>query len=97
MRINAYLVGLNTIHFYIILKQVAYKDGEVIGLKMQFEYHTFLHHSQTDRGFVDFADRLNTIHFYIILKHNYNTTHSIFCLNTIHFYIILKRRRGGTR
>ena len=35
--------SLSTIHFYIILKQVAVWDSG----RPWFEYHTFLHHSQT--------------------------------------------------
>mgnify|MGYP006882871999 CR=1 FL=1 len=34
----------------------------------QFEYHTFLHHSQTAPFVVDYNICLSTIHFYIILK-----------------------------
>ena len=37
---------MSTIHFYIILKRrVADHRGQSV-----FEYHTFLHHSQTDKG-----------------------------------------------
>ena len=34
----------------------------------QFEYHTFLHHSQTDPMTAALGKSLSTIHFYIILK-----------------------------
>ena len=34
----------------------------------QFEYHTFLHHSQTVVLIVGELNSLSTIHFYIILK-----------------------------
>ena len=34
----------------------------------QFEYHTFLHHSQTFADIERVMNRLSTIHFYIILK-----------------------------
>ena len=56
----------------------------------QFEYHTFLHHSQTylcgDGG----GRSLSTIHFYIILKPISIYSHRGGGLSTIHFYIILK-------
>ena len=56
----------------------------------QFEYHTFLHHSQTylcgDGG----GRSLSTIHFYIILKLYTTSVTPCPCLSTIHFYIILK-------
>ena len=56
----------------------------------QFEYHTFLHHSQTylcgDGG----GRSLSTIHFYIILKQPSVSPASETSLSTIHFYIILK-------
>ena len=57
----------------------------------QFEYHTFLHHSQTylcgDGG----GRSLSTIHFYIILKHSAGWIRGCLGLSTIHFYIILKQ------
>ena len=57
----------------------------------QFEYHTFLHHSQTylcgDGG----GRSLSTIHFYIILKPGSDPRVSGWRLSTIHFYIILKQ------
>ena len=57
----------------------------------QFEYYTFLHHSQTQFQQAVLSERLNTIRFYIILKpKGYNKLVSD-CLNTIRFYIILKR------
>ncbi len=56
-----------------------------------FEYHTFLHHSQTGGLTVDMRNSLSTIHFYIILKHCVGVTFSNNSLSTIHFYIILKR------
>ena len=56
----------------------------------QFEYHTFLHHSQTylcgDGG----GRSLSTIHFYIILKQFSPSHWRGLRLSTIHFYIILK-------
>ena len=33
-----------------------------------FEYHTFLHHSQTNKALIQLSMCLSTIHFYIILK-----------------------------
>ena len=56
-----------------------------------FEYHTFLHHSQTDIPVQADEDGLSTIHFYIILKRETVNMHRASCLSTIHFYIILKR------
>ena len=58
----------------------------------QFEYHTFLHHSQTRGKFCTRCTSLSTIHFYIILKHMVITVHDELSLSTIHFYIILKRQ-----
>ena len=55
-----------------------------------FEYHTFLHHSQTYMHWWKFRASLNTIHFYIILKQRIGVEKELYCLNTIHFYIILK-------
>ena len=37
----------------------------------QFEYHTFLHHSQTKNALSGGGECLSTIHFYIILKHEF--------------------------
>ena len=61
------------------------------------EYHTFLHHSQTQVRLAKGFTRLSTIHFYIILKHRPIATQLIVCLSTIHFYIILKRKAPRTR
>ena len=55
-----------------------------------FEYHTFLHHSQTRILDDSLQNSLNTIHFYIILKRQCWTHFLLLRLNTIHFYIILK-------
>ena len=57
-----------------------------------FEYHTFLHHSQTWKSERYTLPCLSTIHFYIILKHEMTAEPPIECLSTIHFYIILKPR-----
>ena len=55
-----------------------------------FEYHTFLHHSQTLIGQLREEDSLSTIHFYIILKPAAMVAGAAGSLSTIHFYIILK-------
>ena len=57
----------------------------------QFEYHTFLHHSQTRRRIKGIVICLSTIHFYIILKLMKLSFQLPQRLSTIHFYIILKR------
>ena len=81
-------ISLNTIHFYIILKPVC-----IYLLKnRKFEYHTFLHHSQTVAWCNPSLCSLNTIHFYIILKRSGGQAVRGRGLNTIHFYIILKRQ-----
>ena len=55
-----------------------------------FEYHTFLHHSQTAMpGHYD-SVCLSTIRFYIILKPCGSSQCCNSCLSTIRFYIILK-------
>ena len=79
--------SLSTIHFYIILK----RRCVCIVHERLFEYHTFLHHSQTGFGKVNSSAGLSTIHFYIILKPIVKATEGLRCLSTIHFYIILKR------
>ena len=57
----------------------------------EFEYYTFLHHSQTrSRNDTEPCDGLNTIRFYIILKPKICSISSHDSLNTIRFYIILK-------
>ena len=56
-----------------------------------FEYHTFLHHSQTRNVWCVPWTGLSTIHFYIILKPCCALCWPAFRLSTIHFYIILKR------
>ena len=59
-----------------------------------FEYHTFLHHSQTAMpGHYD-SVCLSTIRFYIILKPCGSSQCCNSCLSTIRFYIILKHARG---
>ena len=55
-----------------------------------FEYHTFLHHSQTGKGRHKKDPGLSTIHFYIILKLIVSPMGAKSRLSTIHFYIILK-------
>ena len=40
---------------------------------LQFEYHTFLHHSQTIASSFEIPASLSTIHFYIILKREAST------------------------
>ena len=59
----------------------------------QFEYHTFLHHSQTYGRSKYGVESLSTIHFYIILKQTTLSFVLLIRLSTIHFYIILKRCR----
>ena len=81
--------SLSTIHFYIILK----RRCVCIVHERLFEYHTFLHHSQTGFGKVNSSAGLSTIHFYIILKPIVKATEGLRCLSTIHFYIILKHRK----
>ena len=56
----------------------------------RFEYHTFLHHSQTSAAKRRKMRRLSTIHFYIILKLWTCRQANRVSLSTIHFYIILK-------
>ena len=77
---------LNIIHFYIILKPLAM----LYTCLTRFEYHTFLHHSQTLEAANETYKSLNTIHFYIILKREAYPRRKTISLNTIHFYIILK-------
>ena len=55
-----------------------------------FEYHTFLHHSQTNVNNQSSTNSLSTIRFYIILKPLTITTCLFLSLSTIRFYIILK-------
>ena len=62
---------------------------EVLAI-LKFEYHTYLHHSQTKHGVNLRSKSLNTIHIYIILKRSIKTQCKTICLNTIHIYIILK-------
>ena len=59
-------------------------------LDTMFEYHTFLHHSQTKFSGFAFQLSLSTIRFYIILKHIVNRYDETVSLSTIRFYIILK-------
>ena len=57
----------------------------------QFQYHTFLHHSQTLPLAFGGNPSFSTIHFYIILKHSCVYSVNSVSFSTIHFYIILKR------
>ena len=78
---------LSTIHFYIILKQEPKEQCWV----EQFEYHTFLHHSQTvERS----SDSKKWFEYHTFLHHSQTKLQDIilnFSLSTIHFYIILKQ------
>ncbi|GFI38165.1 hypothetical protein IMSAGC015_02355 [Lachnospiraceae bacterium] len=65
--------------------------------KWLFEYHTFLHHSQTDNLLTGQKMGLSTIHFYIILKLDIANNEIRFGLSTIHFYIILKPSRPSMK
>ena len=78
--------SLNTIRFYIILKQAIINRLN----SFSFEYYTFLHHSQTPSGMFPVMLCLNTIRFYIILKQESIRKQALTGLNTIRFYIILK-------
>ena len=85
--------GLSTIRFYIILKPITGRSPQ----PLWFEYHTFLHHSQTLGRAGFFMLRLSTIRFYIILKQNLKSKSQKMRLSTIRFYIILKQRKGVRR
>ena len=56
----------------------------------EFQYHTFLHHSQTQTYIQHEKCCFSTIRFYIILKHSSGMFHSPMRFSTIRFYIILK-------
>ena len=58
---------------------------------IKFQYHTFLHHSQTQPSKTGALYGFSTIRFYIILKLQVNHRHLQQCFSTIRFYIILKR------
>ena len=60
--------------------------------KNLFQYHTFLHHSQTKGRNLVPCFSFSTIRFYIILKLCSPVLLSWMCFSTIRFYIILKRR-----
>ena len=56
----------------------------------QFEYHTFLHHSQTKS---EQEEQVKVFEYHTFLHHSQTYSiflHDTYCLNTIHFYIILK-------
>ena len=55
-----------------------------------FEYHTYLHHSQTTIEVSVATWSLSTIHIYIILKPTTDFSFPSARLSTIHIYIILK-------
>ena len=57
----------------------------------EFQYHTFLHHSQTQTYIQHEKCCFSTIRFYIILKHSSGMFHSPMRFSTIRFYIILKQ------
>ena len=78
--------SLSTIHFYIILKLEHLHQTELLLL----EYHTFLHHSQTDRR-LDGTLRWLEYHTFLHHSQTFRCSFPAFlCLSTIHFYIILK-------
>ena len=58
-----------------------------------FQYHTFLHHSQTVVHSWITLYRFSTIRFYIILKQHFLISNHPLCFSTIRFYIILKQLR----
>ena len=60
----------------------------------EFQYHTFLHHSQTQTYIQHEKCCFSTIRFYIILKHSSGMFHSPMRFSTIRFYIILKPVTG---
>ena len=78
--------GFSTIRFYIILKLIPFCDA----LFFSFQYHTFLHHSQTAYAIAPLYDSFSTIRFYIILKLHFYSPFFVYCFSTIRFYIILK-------
>ena len=61
----------------------------------ELEYHTYLHHSQTETSILPDPCCLSTIHTYIILKREYPAPEKLQGLSTIHIYIILKPWRSA--
>ena len=57
------LLGLCTIHFYIILKRIVANSFEAHRLV----YHTFLHHSQTNKTFLSL---LSVLVYHTFLHHS---------------------------
>ena len=64
--------------------------------KCLFQYHTFLHHSQTSARNTSNGFSFSTIRFYIILKPFSRKPPGFHCFSTIRFYIILKPVVGLT-
>ena len=63
---------------------------------LTFQYHTFLHHSQT---LVINARHNIEFQYHTFLHHSQTTPYDVcevMCFSTIHFYIILKRNEQGT-
>ena len=63
---------------------------------LTFQYHTFLHHSQT---MVINARHNIEFQYHTFLHHSQTTPYDVcevMCFSTIHFYIILKRNEQGT-
>ena len=65
-------VGLSTIHFYIILKLI----GLLYILIDQFEYHTFLHHSQTTHAL---SSPFQRFEYHTFLHHSQTSNSKMKC------------------
>ena len=89
---NYWLIGNTMLSVWVPYIFTSFSNGHVMSdEEKKFEYHTFLHHSQTQESSAHLFWCLSTIHFYIILKRGFDTKRQSPCLSTIHFYIILKR------
>ena len=65
IKVNEFSASLAFLAKYLHYSQTI--NQEKVYLEM-FEYHTYLHHSQTENYGIIRGNSLNTIHIYIILK-----------------------------
>ena len=85
--------SLITIHFYIILNSF-----RVMGSLEKFEYHTFLHHSQTRIWNWSRSEWFEYHYIFTSFSNAFELLKQLIVrLSTIHFYIILKLAQNTTR
>ena len=81
--------GLSTIHFYIILKPLRVLRPQ----RVQFEYHTFLHHSQTS---ICDHDCVWTFEYHTFLHHSQTGVFRTGCCRAFEYHTFLHHSQTMT-